>query len=93
MDILVEDCGGHGRALEVLSECIAGHSIDNCNIDNLMNDLHFRLTDRYKEAIWNFRSDIKAIARAILTRSLLDIDKFVPRTKKKPDQFAQSGLI
>ncbi|CAG8639280.1 12829_t:CDS:2, partial [Acaulospora morrowiae] len=46
-----------------------------------------------EEAIWNFRSDIRAIARAILTRSHLDIDKFVPRTKKKPDQFAQSGLI
>src|SRR6185437_7830976 len=72
MDILVEDCGGHGRALEVLSECMAGRSIDNCNLDNLMNDLRLRLTDRYMEAIQNCRSDIRAISRAILTRSILD---------------------
>ena len=93
MNILVEDCGGHGRALEVLSECMAGRSIDNCNFDNLMHDLRVRLTDRYKEAIWKSRSDAKAIARAILTRSLLDIDKPVPKTEKKPDQFVQGGLI
>jgi hypothetical protein len=82
MNILVEDCGGHGRALEVLSECMAGRSIDNCNIDNLMNDLRFRLTNRYREAIWNSSSDARAVARAILTRSFLDANKFVPGTKK-----------
>ncbi|GES74357.1 crinkler (CRN) family protein, putative [Rhizophagus clarus] len=93
MNILVEDCGGHGRALEVLSECMAGRSIVNCNIEDLMHDLRVRLTDRYKEAIWKSRSDAKTIARAILTRSLLYVDKPVPKTEKKPDQFVQCGLI
>ncbi|CAB4376449.1 unnamed protein product [Rhizophagus irregularis] len=41
---LVEDCGGHGRALEVLNDCLAGRSIEECNIDTLMNDLRYNLT-------------------------------------------------
>ncbi|RGB22757.1 hypothetical protein C1646_775582 [Rhizophagus diaphanus] len=64
MDTLVEDCGGYGRALEVLSECMAGRSIVNCNVENLMNDLRFRLTDRYVEALQNTGRDARAIARA-----------------------------
>jgi hypothetical protein len=93
MDTLVEDCGGHGRALEVLSECMAGRSIDNCNVNNLMNDFRLRLTDRYIEAIQNTGRDARAIARAVLTRTLIDVDKPVPRTEKKPDEFINSGLI
>ncbi|CAG8689995.1 18168_t:CDS:2 [Rhizophagus irregularis] len=93
MDILVEDCGGHGRALEVLSECMAGRSIEKCNVENLMNDLRFRLTDRYVEALQNTGRDARAIARAVLTRTLLDVDKPVPRTEKNPDEYIHSGLI
>ncbi|GET03519.1 crinkler (CRN) family protein, putative [Rhizophagus clarus] len=93
MDILVEDCGGHGRALEALHDCMAGRSIVNCNVDNLMNDLRFILTDNYREAIQNAGRDTRAIARAILTRTLLDVDKPVPKTEKKPDEFVHTGLI
>ena len=90
MNIFVEDCESHEKALEVLSECMTSYSIDNCNINNLMNDLYLRLT--VLTSIRKLSGNVKTIAQAILTRSFLDVEKFVPRTKK-PDQFVQTGLI
>ncbi|RIB13229.1 hypothetical protein C2G38_2198446 [Gigaspora rosea] len=58
---LVEDCGGHGRALEVLNDCLAGQA--------------------------------RPIARAILTRRLLNRYKPIPKTDKITDEFVGSGLI
>ncbi|GBC15446.2 crinkler (CRN) family protein, putative [Rhizophagus irregularis DAOM 181602=DAOM 197198] len=51
------------------------------------------LTDRYVEALQNTGRDARAIARAVLTRTLLDVDKPVPRTEKNPDEYIHSGLI
>ena len=59
MNILVEDCGGYGRALEVLGECMNGRTIENCNIDNLMNEIRIRLTDRYEEVIASSRNNVR----------------------------------
>ncbi|CAG8593974.1 9675_t:CDS:2, partial [Acaulospora colombiana] len=92
-NILVEDCGGHGRALEVLNECLAGHSIEECNVNTLMNDLRHNLTERYGDDIFGSVEDARPIARAILTRRLLDRYKPIPKTNKTPDEFVGSGLI
>ena len=62
MDILVEDCGGHGRALEVLNDCLAGRSIEECNINTLMNDLCYNLTEKYRDAILGSVEDARPIA-------------------------------
>ncbi|CAG8617382.1 8244_t:CDS:1 [Ambispora gerdemannii] len=90
---LVEDCGGHGRALEALDDCLAGRNIEECNLDTLMNDLRLKLTERYRDAIFGSVDDARPVARAILTRRLLNLYKDVPKTNKTPDQFAGSGLI
>ncbi|CAG8606483.1 11470_t:CDS:2, partial [Dentiscutata heterogama] len=92
-NILVEDCGGHGRALEVLNECLAGRSIEECNINTLMNDLRYNLTERYGDDIFGSIEDARPIARAILTRRLLDRYKPIPKTNKTPDEFVGGGLI
>src|SRR6185369_15084458 len=63
---LVEDCGGHGRALEVLNDCLAGRSIEECNLDTLMNDLRHKLTETYRNAILISAEDARPIARAVL---------------------------
>ncbi|CAI2188222.1 19030_t:CDS:2, partial [Funneliformis geosporum] len=49
--MLVNDCGGHGSALEVLQEILKGRDIQNVNINDMMNDLCVRLHDRYCEAL------------------------------------------
>ena len=91
--ILVEDCGGHGRALEILNDCLVGRNIEECNLNDLMSDLRRDLTKKYRDAIFGSVEDARPIARAILTRTLLSLYKPVPNTKKTPDQYAGSGLI
>ncbi|CAG8447929.1 3563_t:CDS:2, partial [Gigaspora rosea] len=90
---LVEDCGGHGRALEALNDCLAGRNIEECNINTLMNDLRHNLTEMYRDAIFGSVRDARPVARAILTLRLLDLYTPVPNTNKTPDEFAGSGLI
>ncbi|CAG8799103.1 24262_t:CDS:2, partial [Racocetra persica] len=58
---LVEDCGGHGRALEVLNECLAGRNIEECNLNALMNDLHHKLTKKYRDAILGSVKDARPL--------------------------------
>ncbi|CAJ0625419.1 8646_t:CDS:2 [Entrophospora sp. SA101] len=52
LNILVNDMGGHARALEALEIAIKGKDLDNCNFAELMNEIRVRLVDRYSE--WNF---------------------------------------
>ncbi|CAG8447029.1 967_t:CDS:2, partial [Acaulospora colombiana] len=91
--ILVEDCGGHGRALEVLNDCLVGLNIEECNVNTLMNDLRSKLTEKYRNSILASAGDARPIARAILTRRILNRYKPVPKTNKTPDEFAGGGLI
>ncbi|CAG8693137.1 4128_t:CDS:2, partial [Funneliformis caledonium] len=90
---LVEDCGGHGRALEALDDCLAGRSIEECNVDTLMNDLRHDLTEKYRNAIFSTVEDARPIARAIFTKRLLNKYKPIPKTDKTPDEFVGGGLI
>ncbi|CAB5353877.1 unnamed protein product [Rhizophagus irregularis] len=90
---IVEDCGGHGRALEVLNDCLDGRSIEECNVDTLMNDLHYNLTKKYRDAIFSSVEEARPIARAILTRRLLNRYKPIPKTDKTPDEFVRNGMI
>ncbi|CAJ0834747.1 17800_t:CDS:2 [Entrophospora sp. SA101] len=48
LNILVNDMGGHARALEALEIAIKGKDLDNCNFAELMNEIRVRLVDRYK---------------------------------------------
>ncbi|CAG8455748.1 11633_t:CDS:2 [Acaulospora colombiana] len=92
-NILVEDCGGHGRALEVLNDCLAGRNIEECNVNTLMNDLRSKFTEKYRDAIFHSAEDARPIARAMLTRRILNRYKPIPKTQKTPDEFVGGGLI
>ncbi|KAF9093994.1 hypothetical protein BGX27_001539 [Mortierella sp. AM989] len=92
--VLVSDCGGHGRALESLQEVIkAAGGVADCNVEVLLNDLYFKLRERYSVAISITSKTATAMVRAMLTRTLLDPDKALPGTTKKPGQLAIPGLI
>ncbi|CAI2187981.1 9216_t:CDS:2, partial [Funneliformis geosporum] len=93
INLLVDDCGGHGRALEVLAETIGDKNINDCNFDQLMHDLRASLEDRYPSVLNISALEAQAIVRAILTRIRLDSRKCVPCTDKLPDYFVQPGLI
>ncbi|CAG8681984.1 8266_t:CDS:2, partial [Funneliformis mosseae] len=82
-----------GRALEALQEILEKRDIKKVNVNDLMNDLRKRLRDRYSEAFQFSPSDCRAIGRAMLTRVLLESDKFIPGTSKYPGEVAWPGLI
>lgn len=91
--VLVSDCGGHGRALEALQEVLQGININNVNIDLLMNDLYAKIRNRYWEALNIPTHEVHAIARAVLTRMLLEANEIVPGTAKLPYQLTLPRLI
>ncbi|KAF9095501.1 hypothetical protein BGX27_001265 [Mortierella sp. AM989] len=90
--VLVGDCGGHGRALESLLRACE-EAGEDYNVDLLMNKLYLQLKDLYSEAILLLSSTAQAMARAILTRAILDPDKPLPETNKLPGELAIPGLI
>ncbi|RUS29163.1 hypothetical protein BC938DRAFT_480973 [Jimgerdemannia flammicorona] len=92
MKILVEDCGGHGRALEILWNLTRGLNLENCDVGDLMRKLRNNLSQRYKSALPN-DEDAKAIVRAILVHQRLINDEHIPNTSKFPDQVVAPGLI
>ncbi|RHZ79489.1 hypothetical protein Glove_144g65 [Diversispora epigaea] len=91
--ILVQDCRGHRRALEVLSDCLKGHDIEKCNLNTLMHDLHFILTNRYHDTIFDFIEYARSISRAILNRLRLNLYRTIPNTNKTPDELVRNRLI
>ncbi|CAG8479757.1 15834_t:CDS:1 [Acaulospora morrowiae] len=58
-----------------------------------MNDLCSKITEKYRDAILDSVDDARPIARAILTRRILNRYTPFPKTNKKPDEFAGGGLI
>ncbi|GJJ77568.1 hypothetical protein EMPS_09927 [Entomortierella parvispora] len=90
--VLVKDCGGHGRALESLQLAITTAGEDY-TIESLMRILHYRLHDLYSEAFLMTSCTAQAIARAVLTRTLLDPNKLLAGTDKLPGELAIPGLI
>jgi hypothetical protein len=91
--VLVSDCRGHGRALESLQEVLQDNDIKNSNVDELMNRLYDQLRNQYWETLKIPAMEAYAIARAVLTRTLLESAETVPGTNKQPYQLTQPGLI
>ncbi|RHZ82069.1 hypothetical protein Glove_114g37 [Diversispora epigaea] len=92
-NVLVQDCGGHGRALEVLNNFLDRRDIKKCNFNTLMHDLRLSLTETYHNAILGSIKYARPLIRAILTRRCLDLFKTIPKTDITPDDLVGSGLI
>ena len=91
LKILVEDCGGHGRALEVLSLLTESINLDDCDVGKLMRDLSSRLIDIYGNGIFDTKA-AKAIVRGVFTHRCL-YNEPVPGTGKVPEQIVAPCLI
>ncbi|PKY43613.1 hypothetical protein RhiirA4_457637 [Rhizophagus irregularis] len=60
--------------------------IEECIVDTLMNDLRYNLSEKYHDAIFSSVEEARPIARAILTRRLLNRNKLIPKTDKTSDE-------
>ncbi|KAG0265479.1 hypothetical protein DFQ27_000616 [Actinomortierella ambigua] len=90
--VLVDDCGGHGRALECLQQVVE-EAGEDFNVDSLMNSLYSRLQDLYPEAMSMAPNTIQAMAQAILTRARLRPDEPLPGTTELPGDLTIPGLV
>ncbi|CAI2182814.1 14937_t:CDS:2 [Funneliformis geosporum] len=91
--LLVYDCGRHRRTLEILAEVMQDVDLRRCDFSDLMRRLRDQLAGRYSEVTELTPEDVDAIVRAILTHQLLDADKALPGTNKRPDQIESPRLI
>jgi hypothetical protein len=91
--ILVEDCGGHGRALELLAEILAEVDIAQCNLKSLMAKIQKRLLKLYQFALNWSPDEARALILAVLTHQLLAVNSPLPNTTKSPEKFVSAGLI
>jgi len=73
--MLINDMGGHGRALESLEIAIRGKDLDNCNFADLMDSICLSLTDCYSEWV-NQTTYLKPVLHLILTHNMFGLKNF-----------------
>nr|CAG8464230.1 247_t:CDS:1 [Entrophospora candida] len=92
LNMLVNDMGGHGRALEALEIAIKGKDLDNCNFAELMNEIRVRLVDRYSE--WVCKSIyLKPVLQIILSQKTIHENFIIPETEIRIAELSQLGLV
>ncbi|CAG8444371.1 8373_t:CDS:2 [Funneliformis caledonium] len=90
--LLVGDCGGHGRELEVLQQTLTNNN--NIKNSNFMENFHNQLKYRYKRAFSYDANDAKEIVRAVLTHTTLsNYRPITNRTKLTPDEITRTGMF
>jgi hypothetical protein len=70
--LLVGDCDGQGRSLEILYDSLTKKNIDDCKINDFMTTLQNELKSRYILAFSYNNEEAKQIIRAILTHIPLE---------------------
>ncbi|RUP43932.1 hypothetical protein BC936DRAFT_150180 [Jimgerdemannia flammicorona] len=80
--VLVRDCGGHGKALEILERLFAHRSLKNCIVGELVRKLRDELCQKDSDVIDYTEIEAKAVIEAILVNHLLHIDAVVPGAHK-----------
>jgi hypothetical protein len=91
--ILVNDCGGHGWALEILAETLTEVDIGQCSLEFLMADIQKRLLRLYHSAINWSDEEARSLILAVLTHQFLNGNSPLPNTQKTPERFVSAGLI
>ncbi|CAG8448871.1 8972_t:CDS:2 [Acaulospora morrowiae] len=95
MKMLINDMGGHGRALEALEESIRGKDLDNINFIDLINDVRSNISNKYQE--WLSKTIyLKPVLRIILSRTQVDKNQKLATFEGKKitvDDVTQFGLV
>ena len=92
-NILLEDCGGHGRAMELLWILMEKYGAWKHDIGSFMRNLRHNIFDQYEKAFALTGEEVRAIFPLALCHQLLYSTKEVSITGKRPDELAAPGLI
>lgn len=88
--LLIVDCGGNARVLEALYSVIGNQEI---GVENMLQMVLQKLTNRYSEAIRLVSDDFIATLRAIWLRRPLRENEKIPGTEITVQDAVQPGLI
>ena len=91
--LLVNDCGGQGRVLEVLEEILDGRDLQSYDVSDIMRALRTGLYKMYTRVLHMPVEETRALTRAILTHQHPHADLCIPGTNTTPEQFASPGLV
>lgn len=92
--LLVNDVGGHARAIELIADELAKYQNDlEPNITELANSLFDKLKDRYKEAVSVLRGHVFSIVQCILSRQQIRLRDIIPGSDLRWEHVTASGLI
>ncbi|RHZ89391.1 hypothetical protein Glove_15g40 [Diversispora epigaea] len=95
MKMLINDMGGHGRALEALEESISGKDLDNINFIDLINDVRSNLNNKYQG--WLSKTTyLKPVLRIILSHARVDKNQNIATFEGKEitvNDITQFGLV
>ena len=91
--ILLDDCGGHGRAIEIMSDMMREVPDWKTNLSKLMKSIREGLETQYEKAFSITDAEIDFIVKAALSHKLLKLFEVVPSIGKPPDNLAAPGLI
>jgi hypothetical protein len=92
--LLVNDVGGHARAIELIADELAKHENGaQPNIADLANDIYAGLRDRYSEALFLLDDHTLPIAQCILSRRQIRLQDKIPGSDLKWEDVVSSGLI
>ena len=93
LGILLDDCGGHGRAIETLWTLIINNHSWEKNIRDFMCELRECLSRTYELAFRYTTEEVRSIVRASFSHKPLWPGEEVLTTGKRPDELASPGLI
>ena len=93
MQILLEDCGGHGGAIEFLWTLTKNDPTWKSNISGFMRNLRRSLLAHYELAFRAKGKEVQAIVQAVFSHQILRPNDEVSSTGKCPDQLVAPGLV
>jgi hypothetical protein len=92
--LLLDDVGGHARAIEVIAEELAKYrNGTGPNISELANTVLIRLKDRYSEVASMMGDDLIPVVQCILSRKPIRLQEFIPDSDKRWGHIIAKGLL
>lgn len=92
--LLIEDLGGHARAIELLADELAHYqNKPQPNITDLANKVYVQLQNRYHEALSALEEHILPIVQCILSRQQINPRDLIPGSNRRWEEVTAHGLI
>jgi hypothetical protein len=92
--ILLDDVGGHARAIEVIVEELDEHpDRTGPNISQLATAVLIKLKDRYSEVASMMGDDLIPVVQCILSRKRIRLQEFIPHSDRRWGHIIAKGLL